>query len=231
MKKIIAIETTGSIMSIALAENGAVLASYRAVARQHSELVIPVIERLMKEHKWHGKPDGIAVDIGPGSFTGIRIGISVSRALAQAWQIPLYGAVSLDILAQGVVPGENGLVCSAIDALRGEVFTALYQCGTAAQRFSDYELLSITTVIERLYAMKKKVLFVGSGALLHQELIRSHMKSRAYFTDEDKQYPSAEALIHHTDAQTRENAVTCQTIEPFYMRQPPMVERMIISSL
>ena len=92
----------------------------------HSEKLVPLVDEILRRNGMAIQDiDGIAVSIGPGSFTGIRVGVSTARGLGQSLNIPLVGIPSLDALALGI--GTSGkLVCPMIDALRREIYTALY---------------------------------------------------------------------------------------------------------
>src|SRR5512133_919805 len=103
----LAIETSGSTFSLALAENGLLLAEiYRHSGLTHSECLVPLLERLLREAGWEPSSfDKVAVSTGPGSFTGIRVGLACARVLAQGLRKPLVGINSLDLLAAGVPSG------------------------------------------------------------------------------------------------------------------------------
>lgn len=124
------IETATSVCSVALLENGAVVASAREnVGRGHAERLLPMIAALPDG----GRSDAVLVDCGPGSFTGIRVGVAAARGLGLGWSVPVNGYSSLALLAAGHFadqeqarevgpPTEAGPVTVAIQAGHGQVF-------------------------------------------------------------------------------------------------------------
>jgi tRNA threonylcarbamoyladenosine biosynthesis protein TsaB len=131
--------------------------------------------------------DGIAVSIGPGSFTGIRVGVSIARGLAQSLNIPLVGIPSLDGLAFGI--GKCGeVVCPMIDALHREIYTALYR---EKKRLTPHQLISIEKWLERLKDGEETILFLGEAVDIYENLIKDSLNKKAKIVEKEKRYPSA----------------------------------------
>ncbi|HCJ67064.1 MAG TPA: tRNA (adenosine(37)-N6)-threonylcarbamoyltransferase complex dimerization subunit type 1 TsaB, partial [Elusimicrobia bacterium] len=150
--KILAIETSSKICSAALLEDEEIRAEYNLnLGLRHSEFLFPLIENVLKDSEWQVRDlEGIAVDEGPGSFTGIRIGLASARTLAQLLNIPLVGIVSLDVLTENISPNDS-LVSPIIDALSGEVYTSLYQCKKNKwQRLVPYQICEINSWLDNL---------------------------------------------------------------------------------
>jgi len=122
--------------------------------------------------------DGFAVAQGPGSFTGLRIGIATVKGLAAATGKPMAGVSTLDALAaQG--SGFNGLVCALMDARRGEVYAALYsQATTGLTKLSDE---MVTTPEAVLDGLDEPSFFIGQGAVVYRHLIREAKGGAAHF--------------------------------------------------
>ena len=128
---ILAIDTSGSAVSAVVVDGETIICSdFQLSTQQHSTMLLPMISRL-DFGKY--KLTGIAVTCGPGSFTGLRIGVATAMGLSYGLKLPLYYVPTLDALAYGTI----GRVCAAIDARRGEYYTALYEDG---ERVSDYLL-------------------------------------------------------------------------------------------
>jgi tRNA threonylcarbamoyladenosine biosynthesis protein TsaB len=131
----------------------------------HSRALLPEIDRGVEAAGGWDRIDRIAVGVGPGSFTGLRIGISTARALAQAREIPIVPVGSLAALARGLSRDERGagrLALPVIDARRGEAFAALYADGT---EIWEPFVTPPDELAERLRQLDGAVLAAGDGAL------------------------------------------------------------------
>jgi tRNA threonylcarbamoyladenosine biosynthesis protein TsaB len=128
------IETSTSQASVALLEGGkVVLAREHARPKQSAERLLPLIAELLDEAGWRRTSlERIGVSVGPGSFTGLRVGIACAQGLALGLGVPLVGVTSLQAMARAVPAAVPGLRCAILDARRGEVFAAAYQPGPRA---------------------------------------------------------------------------------------------------
>lgn len=128
MKRMLAIDTSTYVMGIALTEDDALIAEMITNKKEnHSVRLMPAIRALMQEAGWTPQDlDAIAVAQGPGSFTGVRIGVTTAKSMAWALGIPVIGISSLEILAQNGLYAD-GFVMPFFDARRGQVFTGLYK--------------------------------------------------------------------------------------------------------
>lgn len=134
--KILALDTSTELCSVALAIDGGMLSHAVMAGNRHSELLLPMVAELLADAGWGlGELDGIAYGRGPGSFTGLRIGCGAAQGLAFGADLPVLGIVTLaamaeethDVLAQGDEP-TNVLAC--LDARMHEVYVAAYRCAT-----------------------------------------------------------------------------------------------------
>lgn len=133
----------------------------------------------------------LAVSIGPGSFTGLRIGLSSVKGLAYGWEIPVVGVPTLLAVAARVTDWE-GLICPLLDARKKEVYAALFRKrDRAVERLTDDLAASPDRVLERIQAVGsgKPCLFIGDGTKIYRELIRSSMGDKASLTLGES-YPS-----------------------------------------
>lgn len=185
--RILGIDTSTFTGGVALVDDDEVVAEYSAVVtRTNSEGVCAVCGRLLAEAGWVASDlDAVAVAIGPGSFTGVRIGVTMAKVLAYALDLPIGTVVTLDAIAANL-PFSEALVCPLISARRDIVYTATYRMhGAYPERLSDYEAKGIREVLEGLRAAAvapeahagglaggpAKVLFVGDGARVHKQVI------------------------------------------------------------
>ena len=194
--KILAVDTTEQGGSIALVDNGIPLCDrYVAGLKNHAVTLMPLVERMLKEDAGNGldELDGFVISRGPGSFTGLRIGISMVKGLALATGKPVAGVSSLDGIAwqlsHAALP-----VCAMLDARRGEVYCAMYH-------FKNGELISKgeekTISPEDVPALAgPSALFAGSGALVYRSSISEGMGQGAFFAPGFQNHVSALALAH-----------------------------------
>ena len=127
----IAIETSTDVCSVALAEDGQTVAlSSIRIARRHAEMLVPTIKSLLHQAAWSVKDlDYVAISDGPGSYTGLRIGVSTAKGLSFAASIPLIGVSTLHALAYQVLPVANrgDLIIASFDARRKKVYAAMFE--------------------------------------------------------------------------------------------------------
>jgi tRNA threonylcarbamoyladenosine biosynthesis protein TsaB len=127
-ERILAIETSSPCLSLALGDEKRVLAIYTGAQNwRHAETLFDGIKKLLARVHWPVQSlTGIAASVGPGSFTGIRIGLAAARAFGQTLAIPVVGISSLETMAEGA-PAKARWLMPQIDALRGQIFSALYE--------------------------------------------------------------------------------------------------------
>lgn len=160
---ILAIDTSTEQASIALSEGSVPIAEWSwRVGRNHSTQVKPAVQWLMQlANTGVHDIDTLVVASGPGSFSGLRVGISLAKGLAMARDIPLVGISTLDVLAFAASPG-GGPVCACMEAGRGEVYVALYSGSPGEwQRLSEYLVLPMPAAAQ---LAAKAALVVGSAA-------------------------------------------------------------------
>lgn len=163
--KLLAIDTSGSNLGVTLAEDGRILTELNQCAgRSHSRLLVKTVDSLLSGLGWKiSDLNKICVTTGPGSFTGIRIGVSYARAVGQWLKIPVVGIPTLDVLAAGV-PADDYAVAPIVDALGGFVFSAVYD-GKTGKRISDYTVVRIDEALEKIKRKKRRCVFLGDALL------------------------------------------------------------------
>ena len=129
--KILAFETTDAVASVALYLDGDVYETVIDTDRRHAESVLPAAEALLSAHGLRtADMDAFAADVGPGSFTGVRIGVCMANALGAAHKKPVVAVDALETLAY---PYRNETVCALIDARNGNGYGAVFENGAAAK--------------------------------------------------------------------------------------------------
>lgn len=212
------IETTNAPLSIAIVKDGKLLAEVtQNIKLTHSVGAMPAIEQLMQ--KVGLKPidiDGIAVAEGPGSYTGVRIGVTLAKTLAWTLKKPLVGISSLQVLAANA-QYFNGYICPIIDARRRNVYTAVYNGGDLQTIIADRhdELLGFLQVVEALQA---PVLFVGNDVDIFWQDIQACLGARAVRAHFSNDLPRASGLIRLAMQQTLPTVEATHHFVPKYLR-------------
>lgn len=170
MSLILQIETATIVCSVALTENGSVLAYQEIEQRNaHAESITLFIDGVLKiGNKNYHDLDAIAVSSGPGSYTGLRIGVSVAKGLCFALDVPLIAVETLEAMTDGIIAQsqfeahQNVLLCPMIDARRMEVFTAILDTEGNKVKATSAEIIDENSFSDLL--LTNKILFFGDGA-------------------------------------------------------------------
>jgi tRNA threonylcarbamoyladenosine biosynthesis protein TsaB len=161
--RLLAIETSTLAGGVALLDDERIVGEYALDLRvTHSERVMAAVDRLLTDTRWAaGDLEGLAVAVGPGSFTGLRIGLGTVKGLALALGLRVAAVPTLDAMASAL-PFAAWPVCPVIDARKGEVYASLYRwTGTAMRREWDYLALAPEVLADRLV---EPTILVGDGA-------------------------------------------------------------------
>ncbi|MCL2669173.1 MAG: tRNA (adenosine(37)-N6)-threonylcarbamoyltransferase complex dimerization subunit type 1 TsaB [Syntrophaceae bacterium] len=178
--RIFALDSATPSVGLALLEDERVVGElYLNLGRHHAEVLLPAAEDLLRSVGWSWETIGLlACTVGPGSFTGIRIGLSTVKGLALALQRPVAAVSTLEALAMNR-QDSRGWVCPLIDARKTQVYAALYLNGIAGGTLlvGKPKLVSIEALLRELPS--EKIHFIGDGAQAHHALIRDALGERA----------------------------------------------------
>ncbi len=179
--------------SVAIVSNSGCIAEHSLISKvTHSKRLLSEIETLMQECelKW-GDLDGLAICLGPGSFTGLRIGLTTIKGICMATGLPLIGVSSLEALASQF-PYCAHPICPILDARKQEVYAALYQTKTWC---IHTDLQPVVIGIEQLLTtIDKPTLFIGDGVDVYQETICKQLGDHALFGPPQLIFPRAAAI-------------------------------------
>ncbi|HWR23623.1 MAG TPA: tRNA (adenosine(37)-N6)-threonylcarbamoyltransferase complex dimerization subunit type 1 TsaB [Feifaniaceae bacterium] len=216
---ILGIETAGSTASAALLQDGALIAEHSVHhTRTHSETVMPMAERMLTDLGFSPSQLGaIAVNCGPGSFTGVRIGVCAANAMGAALSIPVVGVDALRALYENISfwPGN---VCAIIDAKNDNAYFAQYAGGVAVAEPAAEEAAAY------LPSVPPGTLFVGDGAAAYEALILKAVPN-AKFAPEYAALSRASALCRVAERILKEAGEPLKEALPLYLR-PSQAERM-----
>lgn len=180
--RILGIDTATTCGGIGLIDDDEIVAEYTFHRDETpSAQLIPAIRALLEEARLDLEGiDGIAVSVGPGSFTGLRVGLSAVKGLALAIERPVAGVPTLDALASQL-PNTPSPICPLVDARKGEVYTALYKQGGngTVEQLTPYQVLSPSRLLAELPL--QEMVFVGDGVEVYGELIVERWGDKALF--------------------------------------------------
>lgn len=222
--KILGIDTSTPIGSVALIDGETLVAEHTLnIVQAHSSRLMPAIDTVLK---WGditaAELDGCAVGTGPGSFTGIRIGIATIKSLCYALDKPIVGVSTLEAIAYNLRWNE-GLICPILDARRNEVYGAIFRGGDEWHRLSDDSCLSIETflasITESGKALPQQCTFVGDGLETYADAVRATLGEKIRCADAIFNVPRG-ATVAHLGAQRLQNRDSDNywTLVPNYVR-------------
>lgn len=218
---ILGIETATEQVSVAIGGHEGVLGLFEVCrGRRHAETLTPAIDFLCLQADIElSEISVVAVDIGPGLFTGMRVGLAAGKALAHALRVPMIGMSSLDLLAFPLRHTDR-TIAAVIDARRGELFYALYRpVPGGVQRVTEPRCGRVDDFIGDVIARGHELVCVGDGALRYREQIEDEL--RCDVAEQFLSRPSAAPLVQLAHARAlREEWVNPWEIQPMYLRLP-----------
>ncbi len=216
---ILGIEASTPVSSVALLGAEGLVAEYSLARRRtHSERLLPAIETILHDMSLSGEDlAGIAISVGPGSFTGVRVAVSTAKGLARAWDKPLIPVSSLEGLAHRF-PGVERPLYALLDARKGEVYAA---------RFRNHNGLLLTETPERAIRpedlcreVTEETLFVGEGASRYRTLLEEKLSAKAVFAEGSLNHLSAASVAEIGYAEYRKGRTLGPSIlVPNYIRR------------
>lgn len=216
---ILGIETATQQVGVALGGHEGVIASFEVTrGRRHAETLTPAIEFVCRQAEVDIDEIGcIAVDVGPGLFTGMRVGLAAAKALALALRVPMIGISSLDLLAFPQRHTDR-VVVPVIDARKSEVFWAMYlQVPGGVQQVATPTVGPVDELVADLMARSQEALCVGDGADRYRDEILEGYRCEI----SAPVHPPVDALVQLAHARAlREEWVRPDEIEPIYLRAP-----------
>jgi tRNA threonylcarbamoyladenosine biosynthesis protein TsaB len=220
---VLAIDTATDTVSVAIHNGDVVVAS--AVARgerRHAELLAPMMRQVVEQAGLSLSDVGaIAVDVGPGLFTGMRVGIATAKALAEVLEVPLVPVSSLDALASALDATDMEVVACVLDARRGEVYWALYRAHDRTS-LTEPRVGSPESCVADIAARGQSVAVTGSGLERHREAFADQLRLAVpAHTLGGPSEPLAEmvAAIGHRQA-LRQLTCSVDEVQPLYLRAP-----------
>ncbi|CAM4114283.1 tRNA (adenosine(37)-N6)-threonylcarbamoyltransferase complex dimerization subunit type 1 TsaB [Mesobacillus thioparans] len=216
--KVLSIDTSNYVLGIGLLDGETVLGEYISnIKKNHSVRVMPAIQTLMEEcNVKPGDLSKIVVAAGPGSYTGVRIGVTIAKTMAWTLKIPLSGVSSLQVAAASAGRYFDGYVSPFFDARRGQIYTGLYKFENQRLEIAkEDQLVMSADWVKALNEMDNKVLFASNDLALHQDVIKQELGNKAVFAEITELNPRpAELALLGRDKEV----VDLHTFVPNYIR-------------
>lgn len=217
--KILSIETSGNICAVALTEEDKLIKEEMINdGNTHSVKLMPLVDKLLAETNTSiSDIDLFACDIGPGSFTGIRIGLSTIKAFLDVTNKKAVGITSLEILAANVDTEE--IVCSLIDAKNENVYYGFFKKENGIyKKIEDLGFDNINNVIELAKQKNKKIIFIGNGGLIYKDIIEENVEKAEVLLEKEKNNLNARNIAF-TALKKQKEAVDSDNLRPLYLRK------------
>lgn len=192
---ILSVDSSSSTATCALVKEDKILGEINLNdKKEHSVILMDLIDSLLTRYNLTlDDIDGFAISEGPGSFTGLRIGMATIKGLAFGSNKPCLAISTLDTLAYNVI-NFNGIICPIMDALRGNVYTNLYKNNNGKlEAISEANCLSIEELVSVLKEKNEPVIFLGDGVVKHKDYLLENL-SNLSFAPLNSNYPKASSL-------------------------------------
>lgn len=220
MTTILGIDTSTTHVGVALGVDGAVVAeSSEPAERRHAEMLVPAIDALLRGVGVRPADlDALAVGIGPGLFTGLRVGVTTAMVMGRALDVPVVAAPTLDLLA-GPHAADGRVVAAIVDAKRREVFCATYSSGPdGLVRLTDDGVGPARDFADALDALGRDVLVVGDGAAVYPDAFAGRSRLEVAGPEHAVPYASTLVLGAFDDLATGQ-ALDADAVRPRYLRK------------
>ena len=219
--KILALDSSGLVASVALVEEDRLIAEYTLQYKKtHSQTLLPMLDEIRKMTELDlASVDAIAIAAGPGSFTGLRIGAATVKGLGSALNKPIVPVSTLAAMAYQIYATDY-YICPIMDARRNQVYTAVYRWkdGELVAELAD-DAMPIEDIARRVGALEKKVVFLGDGVPVHEEFLKEKLGVKALFSPAFANRQRAAALATlGGEYFSKGKSVTAAEFAPIYLR-------------
>lgn len=221
----VAIDSSQDMCTLALGRDSLVLAEYHFYNKMSLlRRLVPNIDMMLKDADYIAQDlDVIVVSLGPGSFTGLRIGITTAKSLAWTLKKPIIGVPTLDAIAMGAADTAVDIICPMIFARTNEVYWTLMD-STAEVRLAEYQASTLNHVLDEVEKRGLTACFCGTGATRNAETIRHRFGNKAVVTKPWTDFARGAALLDLGLKRLHEGKVDdAFTLTPMYIRKPTPV--------
>jgi len=215
---ILGVETATMTGGVALLSEERLISEYTLNVRTtHTARLMPAIDQILRDSSVDkSEIDGIAISTGPGSFTGLRIGLATAKGLALGLSIPLVGVPTLDALARNV-PFATYQICTVLDAKKKEVYASLFRYeGDTLVRLMPYKVMPPGDLMKQLH---EKTIFLGDAVNVYREFIAENLGDLAIFAPDAQRLPRAAIVAEMGLSKLKAGEyLDITSAEPLYIR-------------
>ena len=220
--KILAVDTTAKAASVCLAEEDKIIGSFFIdTALTHSRTLMPMLEALLDNTETKADElSAIAVNAGPGSFTGVRIGVAAVKGLAFAHNVPCVSVSTLESMAYNCI-GVDCIVCAVMDARCSQVYNALFHVkGASVERLCDDRALALSDLKEELLRIDGNIVLVGDGASLSYAYLKDVVPNITLAPMNSRIQTASSTALAAFGSLSRGETLTPAELMPVYLRLP-----------
>jgi tRNA threonylcarbamoyladenosine biosynthesis protein TsaB len=223
--KVLGIETSGLVGNIAVCDGNKVVAS-KSYGKNfsHGKEIVSTIELLLNEIKWDpSNIDLIAVSTGPGSYTGLRVGVTCAKTLAYGLEKPVIDVPTLDVLVENVKDNSAKTICPVLDAKRKSVYACIYErTGNKNRKCTDFLIISPDSLIDIL---PESTLIFGDGIAPYREIFT---QKNLTIVEDEKLCIADAADVARLGLERYEQGIRCEinALAPLYLRKSEAEERL-----
>lgn len=224
---VLSMDSSSLVTTVALLKDEHILGEFTInFKREHSVILMEKVEELLKDCKVDiNDVDGFVVSKGPGSFTGLRIGMATVKGLSMGSNKPYVSISSLDALAYSLL-NFDGLICPIMDALRDSVFTCIYKnIYGKLTKVIDYSALSLEELAKELNSLGEKVIFTGDGVYKHKDYLLANIP-KAIFAPNHLSIIKASSLGELGMIELKNGNFDDKNSAPLYLKKPQAVREL-----
>ena len=220
--KILAVDTSATAASVAIAEENKLIGEFSInTALTHSQTLMPMVDELLNNTGLSVNDiDAVAVNAGPGSFTGVRIGVAAVKGIAFPKNLPCVSVSTLESMAYNML-GNDCIVCSVMDARCSQVYNALFRVkGCTVTRMTDDRALSLTDLKNELRNINEKVVLVGDGAVLCSKFLGEELENIMLAPFNNRIQTASSVAYAAFEKINNGETVKADELMPVYLRLP-----------
>ena len=220
--KVLAVDTSSLVAAVAVVDNSRVLGEYSINHKKtHSQKLMPMIKEIMESLDLSPNDiDIYAASSGPGSFTGLRIGITTIKAIAYAVQKPVISVPTLDALAYNIpIPGI--IICPIMDARNSQVYSALYKLEKGFPvKITEYMGVPIAELVQIIKGKNSNVVFTGDAVEMHKDFLKKELEEKCEFAPGNLLLQRGSSVAQIALKMASEGLLeSCFDMAPFYLRK------------